>query len=243
LENENAASDYIAFLEYRLSLNPSDLESFTLLVEANLSKGQIGTALAMIQANTGLLRTVDEDFIIKNKITLPDYMVALPSYREYAHFRQQYPVERYAPFEHDEKVIPVVELVSFGLIHYAINFCQKNRTLKNKERAFSKAVVDYAAEHFPICTPLMITKTKEDADLAAKEITEAVLLIPEIALRESGLIIGHIGHMYKLNDTKLNASLTDNKEKKNFSDISANCILRIDKQHHLFGEGPPADNI
>ncbi|RYE27155.1 MAG: DUF4365 domain-containing protein [Sphingobacteriaceae bacterium] len=233
-ENENAASNYIAFLNYRLDLNASDLESFSLLVEAHLLKKHIGEALKLIQLNTGLLQTINESFISKYAIPLQVYMSALPSYTEYAYFRQQHPVERYGPFDYDENVIPIVELVSFGLFHNAITFCKKNRTRKNKEREFSKITIDYAAEHFPICAPLMITRTKEEIDLIGQEIAEAILVIPEIALREAGLVIGHVGHMYNLNNTKLDNSLTDNKEKTNFSEILANCLTTIQERHHIF---------
>lgn len=237
-ENDNSERAYIEFLKFRMELDVSDLDSFALLVQTHLTKNRIGEALQLIQINTGLLSTLTEDFIIKEEIPLADYMTALPNYRDYAKFRQQYPTDRYDAFSQREKVIPIVELVSFGLFHTAMSFCQNNRTLKNKEQEFAALVIKYAAEHFPICAALMITKTKDELDLAIKEMSEALVLIPEIALRESGLIIGHVGMMFKLNQAKVSAWLTDNKEKENFGDIMANSLIAIQKRHHFFADDP-----
>jgi tetratricopeptide (TPR) repeat protein len=229
--------EYIAFLEYRLSLDETDLDSFASLVNLHLTCNRIGIALHLVKVNTGLLSNVDEQFLIDREIPISNYLTALPYYREYAYFRQKHPSERYGLCEDHDEILSIIELISFGMYEKAYRFCKSNREIKNKETVFADSIVSYAAEHFAICARLFITASNEDFEAIKKEMAFALAIVTEIAMREAGLIIGHVGHYFKLHLKKLNAALSEKREKKNFGDLLMNCINEIQNKHHVFPTG------
>lgn len=237
--DENA---FVDFLKYRLTLNPADLVSFIELVEVYLAKKRITEALKLIRANTGLLRYIDDDFVIYSGFAVENYVSGLYSYREYAEFRIQHPANRYEPFYRQEQVLPFVELISLYIFHEALVLCRKNRTNKDKERLFSKLVVEQALTHYVACAPLMITATKEEVETVTKEMSEAMVMIPQIALRESGLILGHLSIKYKFNQRKMDQALNDEEEKKIFSELTVACLSSIQNKHHIFKDDEEQQN-
>jgi tetratricopeptide (TPR) repeat protein len=210
--DENA---FVEFLKYRLNLNPADLVSFVELVEVYLGKNHLKEALKLIRANTGLLRNIDDEYVIDNEFPVAEYVTGLYSYREYAEFRIQHPANRYEPFYRQEHILPFVELISLYIFHEALILCRKNSANKDREHLFCKLVVEQALAHYPACAPLMITATKEEVKTVTKEMAEAMTMIPQIALRESGLILGHLSIKYKLNQGKMDRVLSEEEDFQN----------------------------
>jgi len=227
---------FVEFLKYRLTLNPADLVSLVDLLEVHFARIRLKEALELIRGNTGLLRNVGDDFIIDRGFAVDQYIAGLRSYREYADFRVQYPANRYEPFYRQEQVLPFVELISLYIFHEAWLLCRKHSKNKDKEHLFTKLVVEQALAHYPACAPLMITAMKEEVETVTKEMAEAMTMIPQIALRESGLILGHLSIKYKLNQRKMDKALNDKEEKNLFSELTVACLFAIQNKHHILRE-------
>ena len=232
LDNEN----YIEFLRYRLELNPSDLTSFVELADAYTSAGAIEAAILLIQSSTGLLPNISLSILENTLFPFRFYLSGLNSYREYANFRIQNSSKRYGHFYRHDITLPFIEFVSQYILDQGIKLIAKYRTLKNLEIKFVSEIIELAKLHYIDCAPFMITTSKADPKIAAKEVSEAVLLIPEMAIRESTLIIAYLATRFQLNGKKIETALNKTNEIAMFADIAGDCIIEIGKQHDLFGD-------
>jgi len=231
--DKESAPTLIEFLKFRIDLDGRDLENFSMLIEVYLAQNEYDEVLRLLDINTNLLKGVDKETIINSNIPLDKYLLGLPSYPEYAQFRQRTASRRVEVYFIDQRIEWIIDLMGLATFHNALKVC-KDVTIRNRELQVTDLVMKCISENFPLCAPLMFSADESDPEQVATQMTDAIVHIPTIAMIEAGILLGELGVRFKFSDKKMERALSDKKEKKIFGDISMACVEAIQRAHKIF---------
>lgn len=226
--------DAISFLKFGLELCDYDYESLSFLLEIYLRSGYHQDALTLLKKHTVLLESVISFSILEKFIPYTEYLGGLSTYHEYSVFRHEFPIERYFDSEIVDKCFwDVIELIGLSMFNVALRFCKMGER-RRVEKGLVEIIISYALEHYPKSAPMLVSATREEPEIVSNEIASALTFIPQIALRESGIMIGYLTKKLKFNIEKVNKHLTDVKEAKNSSQLLLSCLDNINTFHEIF---------